>query len=78
MFIHKPKAEIIAAFTEAMSCMPDRVTPYDVAAFVNGLFEAYDIAGEARLRLLLQLIEATDGVETVEQHFVAEDRDSIH
>lgn len=48
---------------QALECLPDRLDNLTLGFFVKRLFDAYEIAPEQRIMLLMEIAASTDGVD---------------
>lgn len=63
---HLPDDDLQQAMQAAFACLPHRLNTLDVAAFIHGLLDGYNLRGDQRIKLLMQLVQSTDGISSVE------------
>ena len=61
----KPSLQSAASFTLAIGELPDEMTGEDLACFVNGIFNAYNMSEELRLNVLMLLLGSSCDYEII-------------
>ena len=60
-----PSKELQDAMNAAFEALPPRMETIALGSFIHGLLEGYSVKGGQRVHLLMELVQATQGVRSV-------------
>lgn len=63
---HLTPHELEGVMQAAFSCLPGTMRSGDLSTFIHGLLEGYSVRGSERIMLLMQLVQATDGIQSID------------